>query len=115
MAPTEKDAYDEFREGRTPVRYQPFNPLIYSVENCIPLVKLGQDDRWQPDPNPQRRVPAVAVGKLSRAVDSMLDFVVRDWAVTPRALRWFRWIMIGLGWLLATFFVAGLTGIIKVG
>jgi hypothetical protein len=115
MAPTDKDAYTEFHKGQTPVHYQPFNPLVYSVENCIPLVKLGQDERWQPDPNPQRRVPPVAAGKVRRAVDSVLDFLVRDWVVTPGALRWFRWIMIGLGWLLATFFVAGLTGIIKVG
>src|ERR1700683_508255 len=117
MAPTDKDAYEEFRRDRceTPKGYQPFSAVIYSVENCIPLVKLGQDERWQPDPNPQPRVPTVAAGKFRRAVDSVLDFVVPDSAVTPAALRWFRWIMIGLGWLLATFFVAGLSGIIKVG
>jgi len=115
MAPTDKDAYAEFHDGKTPARRLPFNPLIYSVENCIPLVKLGQDERWQPDPNPQRSVPPLARRKFWRVVDSVLDFIVRDWAVTPTALRWFRWIMIGLGWLLATFFVAGLTGIIKVG
>jgi hypothetical protein len=33
--------------------------------------------------------------------------------LSPIALRWFRWILIGLGWLLATFFVAGVSGIIK--
>jgi hypothetical protein len=116
MAPTDKDAYAEFHgsNGKTPVRYQPFSPLIYSIENCVPLVKLGQDERWQPDPNPQRSVSPLARRKFWRAVDSVVDSVVRDWAVTPAALRWFRWIMIGLGWLLATFFVAGLTGIIKV-
>jgi hypothetical protein len=117
MAPTDKDAYAEFHasNGKTPVHFQPFSPLIYSVESCVPLVKLGQDERWQPDPNPTRRVPPVAGGKFGRVVDLVLDFAVRDWALTPVALRWFRWIMIGLGWLLATFFVAGLTGIIKVG
>jgi hypothetical protein len=115
MAPTDKDAYDEFRKGQSPVPYQPFNPLIYSVENCIPLVRLGQDERWQPDPDPQRLARPVAGGRFWRVVDLVLDFLVPDWAVTPVALRWFRWIMIGLGWLLATFFVAGLTGVIKVG
>jgi hypothetical protein len=115
MAPTDKEAYTEFHEGRIPVHYQPFSPLIYSVENCLPLLKLGQDERWQPDQDPRRSEPAIAGGKLRRAVDSVLDVVVGDWALTPAALRWFRWIMIGLGWLLTTFFVAGLTGIIKVG
>jgi hypothetical protein len=65
MAPSDKDAYAEFREGKgTQVRYQPFSPLIYSVENCTPLVKLGQDERWQPDPDPHLCVPPVAAGKL---------------------------------------------------
>lgn len=115
MAPREKDAYDEFSKGQTPVHYQPFNPLIYSVENCLPLVKLGQDDVWQADPHPQTRVPSVASGKFRRAIDSVLDAIVPDWAVGPVILRWLRWIMIGLGWLLATFFLAGLTGIVKAG
>jgi hypothetical protein len=117
MAPTDKDAYTEFHDsgGKVPARCQPFHPLIYSIENCIPLVKLGQDERWQPDPAPKHCELTVVGGKARRVVDSVLDFVVRDWAVTPAVLRWFRWIMIGLGWLLATFFVAGLTGIIKVG
>jgi hypothetical protein len=25
---------------------------VYSLENSFPLVKLGQIDRWQPDPSP---------------------------------------------------------------
>lgn len=115
MAPADKDAYDEFSKGLTPEHYQPFNPLIYSIENCIPLVKLGQDDLWRADPNPQIRVAPVAGGKFRRRVNSALDWVVPGWAVGPVALRWFRWIMIGLGWLLATFFLAGLTGIIRAG
>jgi len=117
MAPKDKDAYAEFHhnEGKVPASCQPFNPLIYSFENCIPLVKLGQDEFWQPDPNPKHREAKVGRGKFRRAVDSVLDSVVPEWAVTPGALLWFRWIVIGLGWLLATFFVAGLTGILKGG
>jgi hypothetical protein len=118
MAPTDKDAYAEFHEsgGKTPARYQPFNPLIYSLENCIPLVKLGQDERWQPDPSPQPRAAttAPAAGRRAR-LKNLLLVRLPDRATSPMALRWFRWIMIGLGWLLATFFVAGLSGIIKVG
>jgi len=55
----------------------------------------------------------VAGGKFRRAVNSALDAVVPNWTVRPVALRWFRWIMIGLGWLLATFFGAALTGFLK--
>jgi len=28
--------------------------LIASLENTLPLVKLGQADNWQPDPRPSR-------------------------------------------------------------
>jgi hypothetical protein len=115
MAPTDKDAYDAFSTGHVPEHYQPFNPLIYSIENCIPLVKLGQDDLWAADPSPQRRAVRVATGKLRRKVDAALDWVVPDEVVRPVALRWIRWIMIALGWLLATFFGAALSGFLKSG
>jgi hypothetical protein len=115
MAPTDQSAYERFHaDGVTPRGYPPFSPFIYSLENCVPLVKLGQDDRWQPDPNPnpQARVVPVATRKVWRVVHSVY-FTVLVWAVTPKVLRRFRWIMILVGWVLATYFVAGLTGIIK--
>jgi hypothetical protein len=117
MAPTEKDAYAEFRaSGHVPAHYAPFSPLIYSLENCLPLVKFGQDDRWQPDPSPKLRVNPPNPAASRRAMfKNLLRVRLPDWASSPVTLRWFRWIMIALGWLLATFFVAGITGIIKTG
>jgi hypothetical protein len=54
MAPTDREAYSSFREkGQLPKHYPRFSAPIYSLENCAPLVKFGQDDHWQPDPNPQ--------------------------------------------------------------
>jgi hypothetical protein len=114
MAPTEKDAYAEFRKsGRAPDYYTPFNPLIYSLENCVPLVKFGQDDHWQPDPNPPQRasVATSAAGRWVKLKSALAG--LGDRISSPVALRWFRWTMIALGWLLATFFVAGISGIIK--
>lgn len=117
MVPTDKDAYAEFREhGRVPAHYPPFNPLIYSLENCVPPFKLGQDERWQPDPNPQERADSAALTAGWRGrLKNLLMVNLPEGSTSPVALRWLRWIMIGLGWLLATFFVAGLTGIIKTG
>jgi hypothetical protein len=116
MAPTDQNAYEKFRaDGLPPKGYPPFSPFIYSLENCVPLVKLGQDDRWEPDPNPnpQVRIPVpVVTPKVWRVVKSLFVTVL-DWAVTPEVLRRFRWIMILVGWVMATYFVAGLTGIIK--
>jgi len=90
MAPTNKEAYKDFRgsTGQEPPGYYPhFYAFIYSAENCFPLVKLGQADAWSPDPN------------------------LAGCPVT--ALRWFRWAQTFLGWTLATFFVAGVTGIAR--
>ena len=36
-----------------------------------------------------------------------------QWGTSPRFLRWFLWIQILLGWLLATLFLAGVTGIVR--
>jgi hypothetical protein len=91
MAPTDKDAYCFFREhhGQPPDYYQRFTASIYSLENSLPFVNLGQKDHWMPDPNPQGA----------------------RWM--PGFLRWFRWGQVLLGWLLATLFVAGVTGVVR--
>jgi hypothetical protein len=88
MAPTDKDAYCFFRaQGRPPDNYQRFTASVYSLENSLPFVNLGQKDHWTPDPNPQ----------VSRRM--------------PGFLQWFRWGQVLLGWLLATLFVGGVTGV----
>lgn len=87
MVPTDANAYSRFEKDRQlPPQYDRFHALIYSMENSFPLVKLGQIDRWQPDPN-QHTFAGI--------------------------LRWFRWLQILLGWVLATLFVAGVTGIVR--
>jgi hypothetical protein len=50
MAPTNRDVYKAWAEGKPyEVAYPRFNPLVYSVENLLPIGKLGQDDKWAPD------------------------------------------------------------------
>jgi hypothetical protein len=90
MAPTDKEAYYFFRDhGWTPNYCQRFTASVYSLENSLPLVNLDQKDHWTPDPNPQ----------------------VSRWM--PGFLRWFRWGQVLVGWLLATLFVAGVTGVVR--
>jgi hypothetical protein len=87
IAPTNKETYTEFHSKRNPPENYPhFYALAYSTENCFPLVKLGQTEYWAPDPNQE-------------------GFTAQ--------LRWFRWSQVLLGWTLATFFVAGITGIAR--
>ncbi len=53
VTPTDKDAYACFKKGgQLPPHYETFHASIYSLENSFPFVKLGQADRWQPDPDP---------------------------------------------------------------
>ncbi len=195
IVPTEKDACADFRkaERKVPAQYPSFSPLIYSVENSLPLVKLGQGDKWQPDPEPDHRAahqvspaigqrgtwarrseglqkstteansnpapPAVgqtipsspigtviSTGSLTAAVGPALasdkkerepaaisvvqrmlcslglkpalentgkPSLLRHFGTSPRFIKWFLWIQILLGWLLATLFVAGVSGIVR--
>jgi len=201
MAPTDKDACAKFREPGALIQghYPSFSPLIYSMENSLPLVKLGQADMWRPDPEPDHprdnqlapklgyrgswrwRVPksqsqsaasgsalgenavsatvsqvgtAAAQGSTSISVDGGTSAAVllarvpepppnpwpRPFAVlehllialglrrsidvnhtpsflsrlgtSPRFVTGFLWFQVLLGWLLATLFVAGVSGIV---
>jgi hypothetical protein len=111
MAPTEREAYACFEEqGWPPRHYQAFNPFIYALENSVPVLKLGQDSAWAPDPGPREQERAGAV-----------NFPPWKWLVrvrphawvTPWLLRCYRWLQIVSGWMLATLFVAGVTGVVR--
>jgi hypothetical protein len=89
--PTDKNARAQSTNCRTvPGHYPAFSALVYSLETSLPLVHLGQADKWQPDPG-----------------SSPPSFASARWFV-----MWFHWIQIMLGWLLATLFVAGVSGIV---
>jgi hypothetical protein len=90
MVPTDKDAAAGFRPAQgPPPYYEHFHALAYSAENTFPLVKLGQIDKWAPNPNERRFF---------------------SWG---GSLRWFQWGQVVIGWILATFFVAGVTGVVS--
>ena len=45
----EEAAYREFvASGEAPPHYPVFNPLVYSLENFLPVVELHQDKYWRP-------------------------------------------------------------------
>jgi hypothetical protein len=135
VTPTEKDAYAEFKKsGRPPDHHTKFSPLIYSLENSLPLVKLEQADKWEPDPSPEK--PPAVVPTLDNAAHGprwlkwlqstlrFLGFQSPEDPSCPRSrasrigtsskfVRVFLWAQILLGWLLATLFLAGISGIIK--
>ena len=93
IVPKDQTAYAAFKaSGHAPAYYAPLSPLVYSIENALPLVKLGQIENWQPDPSPSGQ-------------DSLLS--------KPRLLFGFQRLQVLLGWMLATLFVAGVTGIVQ--
>jgi hypothetical protein len=145
VTPTDKDACTEFKKpgGKVLAYYPRFSPLVYSVENSLPLVKLGQGDKWQPDPERQiamrERRPATEFGyratwgwlprKLREGCSVIGERLAAIWeraparlrkgatwlvakTTSPRFVMWFLWFQILLGWLLATLFVAGVSGVV---
>jgi hypothetical protein len=87
MAPTNKDAYVAWSKGSSlAASYPRFNPLVYSLENDLPLLKLGFDDKWAPDQNYQAKNPIISYGTL----------------------RWARVLIVLLGWFQATVLAAAI-------
>jgi hypothetical protein len=104
MVPSDKDAANELQTtGKLPAHYPRFNPFIASLEYTFPLVKLGQADKWQPDPGPAPPFKGNLFQRLAQLV------------ALRRSLRWIIWAQILLGWLLATLFVAAVTGLVQHG
>jgi cytoskeletal protein CcmA (bactofilin family) len=88
IAPTGAKAYTAFTAGTPmPAAYPTLNPFVYTLENAVPLVKLGMDEKWAPD----RRYPGT------------------DWLTNYWFLMWSRWLLILSGWLQATVLVAALS------
>ena len=94
ITPTESAAYDCFvRSGEPPLHYPPFNALVYSLENFLPVVDLHQGTYWRPNP---RHGSGGRVRALSGTV-----------------LRWYLWVHILAGWIITPLLAAGLTGLVR--
>jgi hypothetical protein len=116
MTPTEKDAYEGYKQnGRVPPHYTRFSPFVYSVETVFPLVKLGQASTWQPDPNivssPKFKKWSAGFVRWIRGGNWRTRFKV--WTLSPPFLRGITLILVLVGWLLATLFLVGVTGLIR--
>ena len=114
IRPTEKDAYSTFeQQGQPPPYYPRFHALAYSVEHSFPFVNLGQKDHWAP--NPQGAARTAGTPPKSPEPSRHLRRVRIHPFNSAGFLRWWLWFQVLAGWVLATLFVAGLTGIVKSG
>lgn len=110
VTPSEKEAHAAFKkQGYPPEGYAEFNPLIYSIEHSFPLVNLEVKDHWQPGPERVTVQPAVHWVGLQWVRNHGLDLD------SPIFLQVWMWSQTIAGWVLATLFVAGLTGVVKTG
>ncbi len=94
ISPTASDAFIQKPAGASPTQasqyahaYPVFNPWIYTLENELPLVKFGMDDKWAPDPN----------------------LIARGEAATYWGLAVFRWFLILAGWVQGILLTFGIT------
>jgi hypothetical protein len=114
VTPSDKEAYAQFeKQGQPPPYYPNFNAFIYSVENTFPLLHFGQDSAWSP--NSGARTQARRPDLSSTPLGGATAFVAHSarWFSSPSFLIWFHWFEICIGWILATLFVAGFSGIVQ--
>jgi hypothetical protein len=102
MAPSDRNARADLdTKHALPAGYPTFNPVVYTLENVLPVVKLGQDANWAPDHN-------AAAGTWLPDRPAWLRQIADKWQLT----RWFfrlnyarlaslRWGLILTGWILA--------------
>jgi hypothetical protein len=103
MIPTARNALGQPPTGAALDRYPRFQPFIYTLENALPLVKLGIDDKWTPDPAHQ--------GQPWFPLHPWLNWL--GWFNSYGFLTVSRWVIILLGWFQAAVLGAALTNRFK--
>jgi hypothetical protein len=115
MVPANKDVFPDFAQYHAvPGWYEPFSPVVYAIDAALPVISLGQRDRWLPDAAAcNANAPVTLANQVS--CDRRFEQGWRASARTALAaiLPLYRWFHIAAGWILATLLVAGITGLVK--
>jgi hypothetical protein len=74
--------------------YPKYQPFVYTLENAVPLIKLGMDEKWTPNPSPEFRQPWYP------RIHFLYFLSGYGW------LNFWRWALIVGGWVQATIFAA---------
>jgi|SRR6516225_1928665 len=91
-------------------RYPSFDPWMYSLDTLLPIINFGQKDYWWPE------VSHTQLGSVSSVQLASLaphDPKTTKWWTSVAFLRVYRWVHIGIGWLLITLGIAGVTGLVR--
>ncbi len=107
VTPTDESAYRSFiASGESPPHYPPFNALVYSLENFLPVVDLRQGNFWAPNPRHNSR---------RRARGNPSSKEIEGGVLPATLLRWYLWVHILAGWIITPLLFAGLAGLIRPG
>jgi hypothetical protein len=74
--------------------YPKYQPFVYTLENAVPLIKLGMDEKWAPSPSPEFRQPWYP------RIHFLYFLSTYGW------LNFWRWALIVGGWVQATVLAA---------
>jgi hypothetical protein len=136
IVPTDKLAYESLKaEKALPGNYEPFCALVYAIDTALPIISLGQRDRWHPGAEPSRSggslLSAGSQAELQKGTQSEVHGWVYDaicrasftqrwdprakWvepATLATTLGMFRFVYIVLGWFFASMLAAGVSGLV---
>jgi hypothetical protein len=114
MIPAHAEAYNIAQEGSKSGLYPTFYPWMYSLDTFVPLLNFGQKDYWRPlDPGatPVPLLPSLAPSIMAGSCP-FFQAAIPAWMTSGGFLRVYRWVHIGVGWLLITLGIAGITGVV---
>ena len=125
LMPLDKSAFDYFTaNGDVPASYEPFCAFSYAVDSALPIVSLGQRDKWHvaspetamPEHQLIRLMPRNSLHASSARRTSSKGGSRRRRPHQPRnsrtSLTVFRWLFVPIGWFLTTMMVAGVAGLV---
>ena len=120
IIPAKNEAYAIYEKtGQMPVFYPAFNRFMYSLDTFLPIINFGQKDYWGPrdSDNLASVRQQLCLGYLVSVVGpppSLCPQSVDSLGVISGSLLYvYRWIYIGVGWLLITLGIAGLTNLVR--
>ncbi|MCK4824643.1 hypothetical protein KA005_53315, partial [bacterium] len=100
ISPKQEMTYVSDRDVRGHIsmeNYPKFNSIIYSLDMFVPLIDLHMANYWLPNANK----------KWQWCISEKIKLPISG------ILRTYLWIHIIAGWIITTFFIVGLTGLIK--
>jgi hypothetical protein len=113
IVPTDEKAFQDFRRGELPGYYESFCALTYSFDTFVPIIGLGQRDKWMVVSNDTNLRPVKSAGSIIGSIFCDPTILPKSDSFVPGVVRGFHWFDILAGWFFSTMFVVGITGLVR--